>query len=570
MSNRKRVSGVAALYMRLSRDDELQGESNSITNQRKILKKAAADMGYKKTREYVDDGISGTTFNRPGFISLVNDIKQGMVDAVIVKDMSRLGRNYLEVGHYTDVFFPEHEIRFVALLDGVDSEGGEDEFLPFRNVINEWYARDASKKVKNAHRVRGMAGKPLGHPPYGYVKDTQNPGFWIIDPESAAVVKKIFGMALSGMGSDEIADALTAERVLTPMAYWRSKGINRGGGKRVDKSPYAWQSSTINGFFKVQEYCGDVINFKTVGVSFRSKKRVKNDPTSVEVFKDVHEPIIKRADFERLKVQRANHVRKRPSATKGNMFSGLLRCAGCGANLHFHVNQINRDITFYNCSNYNNGTRVCNSTHYVRADFLEKVVLSELRRIIKLAHVDEDALAVNLSDSVMGDMKEKQAHLNTRIESLQSRNREIDLLFERVFEDSAFGRINEDRFTQLSRKYEDEQAEIRNQIDRLRDDLQSLTGKTVKTEDFLKMAQQCKELKRLTPKLLHQFIDWIEIHQSKKVDGKWQQRIDIYYNCVGEVHLSEEVDDVVPFKGVSMKTRRGVTVNYSPSKALTA
>ena len=570
MSNRRQHANVAALYMRLSRDDELQGESNSITNQRKLLKKVAADMGYHKTKEYIDDGVSGTNFNRPGFIKMSEDIKEGLVGAVLVKDMSRLGRDYLNVGYYTDLFFPEHDVRFVAINDGVDSNGGEDEFLPIRNIMNEWYARDASKKVKAAHRLRGMAGEPLGHPPYGYMKNPDNPKYWVIDPEAAAVVRRIFDMALSGKGSEQIAAELTHENILTPMAYWESKGISRGGGKRVAKSPFSWSNSTVGGLFDIREYCGDVINFKTTSKSFRSKKRVTNTPEDVMIFKDVHEPVIAREDFERLQVKRKNQPRNRAAATKGNLFAGLVRCAGCGSNLHYHVNATNQNITYYNCDNYRSGRRNCDSTHYVRADFLEQVVLSELRRIVKLAKVDKDALAKSLMDTVASKVSEQCASLKGGIDALRARDAELDCLFQRIYEDKVLGELSAERFAQLSKTYETEQLDGRSKIAQMEDELCELESKTIRTEDFIKMAQDCKTIKRLTRKLLHQFIDWIEIHQAEKVDGVYLQRIDIFYNCVGAIRLSEEVNDAVPVKEIALDTRKGVRLAYSSPQPIAA
>ncbi|MDR1184198.1 MAG: recombinase family protein [Coriobacteriales bacterium] len=570
MANKRKKADICALYMRLSRDDEMQGESNSITNQRKLLKKVAAEKGYTKTQEYVDDGVSGTTFERSGFKRLVEDIESGRIGAVIVKDMSRLGRDYLKCGYYVDLFFPENDVRFIAANDGVDSEGGEDEFLPIRNVMNEWYARDASKKVKAAHRLRGMAGEPLGHPPYGYMKDPDGLKRWVIDEEAASVVRRIFDMALSGVGNEQIARILSDEKVLCPNHYWASKGITRGGGKRVAKSPHSWQHSTINGILAASEYCGDVINFKTSSKSFRSKKRVKNTKEDMVVFRGRHEPIISREEFERLQEKRRNTPRKRPSATKGNIFSGLLRCAGCGANLHFHVNQTNPSIKYFNCSNYNNGTRACDSTHYVRADFLEKIVLNDIRRIIGLAKFDEDALAKSLGDGVLSDIAQKRTNLERSISLHEVRDKELDVLFERVYEDSALGRISTERFAQLSKRYEGEQAELRSQMAQWENELEELKGRSVKTEDFIRMAQQCPHIRQLTPRLLNQFVDWIEVHPAQRVDGKYLQCLNIYYNCVGEIRLSEQVEDVAPFKEVSMQTRKGVVVSYSPPKKLTA
>ena len=401
----------------------MQGESNSITNQRRLLEKVAAEMGYKGVREYIDDGISGTTFDRPAFIKMTEDISDGQIEAVLVKDMSRLGRDYLKVGHFTDLFFPENNVRFIAVNDGVDSNNGEDEFLPIRNIMNEWYARDVSRKVKAANRARGMSGEPLGLPPYGYMADPNGTKRWVVDEEAALVVRRIFEMGLSGMGTDQIADTLSSENILTPLAYWMSKGQKRRG-RYVPKSPFTWSPSTIGGFFKAQEYCGDVINFKTVSKSYRSRKRVPNDPENMVVFKDVHEPIISREDFERLQAKRVNITRKRSSPTRRNIFTGIVRCPDCGANLTFNINSRNRDITFYKCKNYQSGTHVCSSTHYVRVDFLEKVVLADIRHIMKLVRVDENLLVKNLTDVAVQDLEGECKALRQSIDALKVRDAE--------------------------------------------------------------------------------------------------------------------------------------------------
>jgi DNA invertase Pin-like site-specific DNA recombinase len=269
---RNNNSKVAALYLRLSRDDETEGESNSIANQRKLLKKMAAEYGYTKTLEFVDDGVTGTTFNRAGFKAMEQAIIDGRIGAVIVKDMSRFGRDYLKVGYYTEQFFPEHDIRFIAVSDGVDSDEGDNDFIPFKNIMNEWYAKDTSKKLRTTWRVKGMSGEPLGPPPYGYMRNPDNKKFWVPDPEAAQVVRRIYSMALDGMGTEQIATALSEECVLKPAFHCKTIGVNRpvaGGGG----DPYYWSATAVGRILTMQEYCGDVLNFKTYSKSFKDKKR---------------------------------------------------------------------------------------------------------------------------------------------------------------------------------------------------------------------------------------------------------------------------------------------------------
>ena len=292
-------TGITALYCRLSRDDGGDGDSNSIVNQRKMLTKYAKENGFSNTRFYVDDGITGTRFDRPGFQAMLDDIEMGYVTTVIVKDLSRLGRDYVTVGQYTDIYFPDHNVRFTAINDLVDSDEGENEIAPFKNVMNEMYARDISRKVRSAHRIRGTSGEPLSQPPYGYMKSPENKKKWIIDPEAAAVVKDIFKMTLEGKGAETIGRILQEKKVLVPMAYWQSKGLPRGG-KKTQPNPYKWCKTTIQKILSQQEYCGDVINFKTCSKSFKNKTRYANPEEKWAIFKNVHDPIIDREVFEQV------------------------------------------------------------------------------------------------------------------------------------------------------------------------------------------------------------------------------------------------------------------------------
>ena len=294
-----KITGITALYCRLSRDDGAECESNSIANQKRMLEKKAKEYGLKNTRCYVDDGYTGTNFNRPGFQQMLDDIESGYITTVMVKDLSRLGRYAPTVGMYMDSYFPEHDVRFIAVNDLVDSDEGENEIAPFKNVMNEMYARDISKKVRSAHRIRGNCGEPLGQPPYGYIKDPLNKKKWIIEPGAAEIVREIFKMCIEGKGNETIARILSERKVLAPTAYWFDRGIKRGG-KKVPKEPWKWKCESIKKILSNQEYCGDVINFKTYSKNFRNKKRIDNPQENWVIFKDVHEPIIDRAVFERV------------------------------------------------------------------------------------------------------------------------------------------------------------------------------------------------------------------------------------------------------------------------------
>lgn len=350
-SKNKNQIGITALYCRLSRDDGTESESNSIGNQKKLLSQKAKEMGLTDTKYYVDDGYTGTNFNRPGFQQLIDDIEIGLVSAVMVKDLSRLGRDYVSVGNYTDSYFPEHNIRFIAVNDAIDSDEGESEIAPFKNILNEMYARDISKKIRSSHRLRGSMGEPLSQPPYGYMKSTENKKKWIIDPEAATVVKSIFKMCLDGKGNETIARELQENKVLIPMAYWRSKGLNRGG-KKTQTNPYKWCKTTIQKILSQQEYCGDIINFKTYSKSFKNKRRIENSKENWAVFKDVNEPIIDRETFETVQKFISKTKRRAPKKENGerSIFNGLIYCGDCHSKMRYHTNTVNNDIHYFTCS----------------------------------------------------------------------------------------------------------------------------------------------------------------------------------------------------------------------------
>ena len=561
-SNNKKSRDVTAfLYERLSRDDNLEGESYSIGNQKKLLAKVAKEKGYTNLIHFLDDGISGVTMDRPGFVDMIRQLEEGRAAAVFVKDLSRLGRNYIEVGRLTEEFFPEHDIRLVAVSDNIDTAEGENELAPIRNLFNEWYARDISKKRRISNKIKGNAGEPMGQPPYGYIKDPNDPKRWIVDDEAAQVVRRVYSMTLDGMGTEQIAAQLERDGILTPRAYWLQKGIKRPG-KGKQQPPTKWNSSTEVKILSLQEYCGDILNFKTYSKSYKNKKRIENDRENWVVFKDVHEPIIDRAVWEQVQQKRGKIRKRRTNDGERNMFSGLLVCADCGSNLHFHFNQGNPDIKYFNCSNYKGNRGSCTSTHYVRVDFLEQVVLGEIRRLTKFAsHYEDDFLK-----AVMGSSQESVA-LDRKLKgkelaALQARDEELDGLFERIYEDNVSGKLSDDRFAKMSRRYEAEQKELSEKIKALRSDMDKLSSKTMTTDMFISTVRKYTRAKKLTPRMLNELIDRIEVHQAEKIDGEWVQKLTIHYNCVGAIFIPDIFP--LPAPDVSVNTRKGVVVNYAP------
>ena len=561
-SNNKKSRDVTAfLYERLSRDDNLEGESYSIGNQKKLLAKVAKEKGYTNLVHFLDDGISGVTMDRPGFVEMIRQLEQGKAAAVFVKDLSRLGRNYIEVGRLTEEFFPDHDIRLVAVSDNIDTAEGENELAPIRNLFNEWYARDISKKRRISNKIKGNAGEPMGQPPYGYIKDPTDPKHWIVDDEAAQVVRRVYSMTLEGFGTEQIATQLEKDGVLTPRAYWLTKGIKRPG-KGKQQPPTKWNSSTITKILSLQEYCGDILNFKTYSKSYKNKKRIDNDRENWVVFQDVHEAIIERAVYEQVQQKRGKIRKRRTNNGEHNMFSGLLVCADCGSNLHFHFNQGNPEIKYFNCSNYKGNRGTCTSTHYVRVDFLEEVVLGEIRRLTKFASLYEDefvkAVIGHSQQAEQTDRKLKEKELRT----LLARDEELDGLFERIYEDNVSGKLSDDRFAKMSRRYEDEQKELAEKIKKLRSEIEKQSSRSMTTDMFIGLVRKYTRARKLTPRMLNELVEKIEVFNAEKIDGVWEQRLRIHYNCVGTIEIPTVLP--LPIPEVSINTRKGVVVNYAP------
>ena len=559
-NNKKSRDVTAFLYERLSRDDNMDGESYSIGNQKKLLIKVAKEKGYTNLVHFFDDGISGVTMDRPGFADMIQQLEQGKAAAVFVKDLSRLGRNYIEVGRLTEEFFPNHDIRLVAVSDNIDTDEGENELAPIRNLFNEWYARDISKKRRISNKIKGNAGEPMGQPPYGYVKDPENPKRWIVDEEAARVVRRIYRMTLEGVGTEQIAAKLEEDGVLTPRAYWLSKGINRPG-KVKDLPPTHWNSSSVIKMLSVQEYCGDILNFKTYSKSYKNKKRLENDRENWAIFKDVHEPIIERAVFEQVQQKRGKMRKRQAKDGERSMFSGLLVCADCGSNLHFHFNQGNPEIKYFNCSNYKGNRGTCGSTHYVRVDFLEQVVLGEIRRLTKYAGLyEDDFLKEVIGHSRQAEETERRLK-EKELKSLLARDDELDGLFERIYEDNVSGKLSDDRFAKMSRRYEEEQKELSEKIKKLRTEIEKQSSRATSTDMFVSIVRKYTRARKLTPRMLNELVEKIEVYNAEKIDGEWVQRLRIHYNCVGEMNIPNE--PALPIPAVTVNTRKGVFVSYT-------
>ncbi len=531
--------------------------------QKKILQKAAKDKGYADTIFFVDDGITGTTMKRPGFQKMIAAIEAGYISAVFVKDLSRLGRNYIEVGKLTEEFFPLHDVRLVAVSDGVDSDEGEDDFTPFKNIMNEYYAKDISKKRRIVNKMKGNAGIPLSPPPYGYIKNPDDPRFWVIDPEAAEVVRRIYRMALDGYGLAETAAALGVDGIVNPTYYWRSRGTSRGGSKSTVE-PTKWGHTTIKKILTTQEYCGDVINFKSYSKSYKMKRRIENPEENRAIFLNVHEPIIDRPTWEKVQALEAGTRRKRPTVTQEpSVFSGYLKCPECGGNLNFHFNQGNHDIKFFSCQNHNSGLRKCSSTHYIRLDFLEQVVLYEVHRLACFANEYENDFIKAMVGRSAKVAENDRVRKKRELDGLLARDGELDMLFERLYEDNVSGKIDDARFAKMSKRYEQEQGENAKKIKALRLELKKLEDKRMDVDTFLETVRRYTDATTITKRMVAELIEYIEVYPAVKEDGVTNQRVTIHYNCIGAFDVPDRRK--IPEADIIMETRKGVAVSYAPA-----
>lgn len=558
-SKNKNQIGITALYCRLSRDDGTESESNSIGNQKKLLSQKAKEMGLTDTKYYVDDGYTGTNFNRPGFQQLIDDIEIGLVSAVMVKDLSRLGRDYVSVGNYPDSYFPEHNVRFIAVNDAIDSDEGESEIAPFKNILNEMYARDISKKIRSSHRLRGSMGEPLSQPPYGYMKSPENKKKWIIDPEAATVVKSIFKMCLDGKGNETIARELQENKVLIPMAYWRSKGLNRGG-KKTQTNPYKWCKTTVQKILSQQEYCGDIINFKTYSKSFKNKRRIENSKENWAVFKDVNEPIIDRETFEAVQKFISKTKRRAPKKENGerSIFNGLIYCGDCHSKMRYHTSTSNKEIHYFTCSDNKVDYRgKCPGRHYVRADALEEVVKLELRRLVEMLEIDESYFAQLLLRKNDEEREKDKKFLELELQKAIARSGTVSQLYEKLYEDNVIGKVSDEWFVELSHKYEKERMDLKAKIADTRHKIEELKNTNSEYGKFISAIRRFMQMDNLTSPLLRELIDHIDIFETEGTGKSRTQRIVIYYRFIGYIELPNATKQTH-----IADTRKGVVVEY--------
>lgn len=523
---------ITALYCRLSVDDELDGESNSITHQKEMLEEYAQKNNFCNIKFYVDDGYSGTNFNRPAFKELIKNIDSGLVGAVIVKDMSRLGRDYLKVGYYSEVYFGEAGVHFIAVNDNVDNTIENDsDFTPFRNIMNEWYAKDTSKKVRAVIRAKGMSGKSTCNcPPYGYIKDEN--GNWLVEKEAAEIVKRIYRMCIEGYGPMQISKKLNAQKAISPVV-WKNKVGWKYKLEKVDH-PELWTVSAIRRILSNPIYLGNTVNFRTKKKSYKSHTVVYLPKDEWVIFEDTHEAIIDRDTFDTVQKLREG-VRRRISIDgEMSIFSGLLYCADCGAKMYLNRHRGSEKDAF-NCASYRKEKERTCTSHYITLHAIEDIVLYDLQRVLGMAKGRETEFVSMLQEKNKRMTKSDLSEKAKECDEAEKRIAVLDRIIQNLYEDKVSGTLSEERFIKLSKNYESEQAELTDKVKFLKEELMAVQKETADINKFMRLIKRYTEITELNAEIVRTFIDKIYVHKGETAQGGHRQTIEIIYNCVGAI-----------------------------------
>ena len=536
---------LTALYGRLSDDDGLDVESNSIANQRAILLDYAVRHGYRNPRYFYDDGVSGTTFDRPGFRAMEALVERGRVSAVIVKDLSRFGRNYLEVGRYLEVVYPTRGVKFIAIQENVDTATGNGtEMMPFHNIFNEWYAAQTSRKIKAVWAMKSARGERVGQAiPYGYMKDPNDPKKWVIDEmpawriSPAGVVREIYAMCLDGCGPSQIARQMAKERLLCPTAYKQSVG--RRCCHLPPEDPYFWDVKTVTSILENRKYTGCTVNFKRTNVSYKVHKEIRRPESEWQIIPNTQEPIIDEDMW--LRVQELRKHKRRYTATgRTSLFSGLAYCHDCGAKLHFCASRnLRRDLEWFRCANYKSGRGKC-TVHFIRDVVLEQTVLDAVRALAAFVEQHEEEFLFMQTQKRAAQREKSIQDAQRELEQSRQRSAEIDRIIPRLYEDYLAGRFTADRFAKMTASYEDEQEKLRSAItgcerilDQADDDALNLRMLTRGLRDFA-------GAQTLTPSIVNTLVERIEVYNRVKIDGHFNTRVDIYFTGIGMFETPDE------------------------------
>lgn len=531
---------ITALYCRLSVDDEKKdAESNSITNQKQILLDYCQKQGFTNTMFFVDDGISGTSFERGGFQQMQKMVEEGKICRVIVKDLSRFGREMVEAGRLTQIVYPSLGVTFISLHENVNSTTGEGmEMLPFYNIFNEWYAAQTSKKIRAVWQSKAENGKRVSPTvPFGYVKDLDDKEKWLIDEPAAEVVRKIYALCLAGRGPSQIARQLEKEKILVPSAYYESVG--RSHAQKVPTNPYSWDQKTVVGIIENRQYTGCAVNFKSTTVSYKVHKKIHNATEDYQIIPNMQEPIISEEQW--LRVQELRKHRRRPTATgRASLFSGLVYCPDCGAKLHFcAAKSLKRNQEFWRCSNYKDGRGTC-QIHYIRDVVLERIVLEAISSLADFVKCHEPVFLYMLAKKTNAMRQKEHKRLEQAVEQGTKRIAEIDRLIEKVFEQNAIGVLSDERFSKMLQSYEKEQKALTQEVAESRQTLEEAKQKATDLRLLLRTLREMTEINELTPTLVNSLIERIEVHNNDKSSGHCYVKVDIYFTAVGMIDIPTE------------------------------
>ena len=531
-----------ALYCRLSCDDDLQGDSNSIRNQKMLLKQYADEHKLRNVRFYVDDGYSGSNFDRPDFQRMIRDIDEGKVSTVIVKDMSRFGRDHILVGYYTKYYFAEADVRFIAVYDQVDSETNpDDDITPFKNILNEMYAKDCSKKIKAVMKAKGNAGKHLAtHPPLGYKKDPNDKEKWVIDERGAETVREIFSLCMNGYGPTQIARILTERKIDTPVVYFHKHGLPTPAKLREDSE--IWDQKSVAGILENLEYTGCTVNFKTYKKSYKSKKRIKLPQEDWLIFENTQEVIIDRQTFD--SVQKIRQCKRRPSRM-GEMssLSGMVYCADCGKRMYLCRCTTMKQAEYFNCSTYRKKKKNLCTSHQITVKAVETLLLDDLKRTLRFAQSQKEEFLRMLEENSEVKTKQEIKENLRELSAAEERIKALDKIIQSLYEDKVAGILSEERYLKLSDTYETEQADLTEKAQMLKAEIEKDKKEKDEILDFLCLVEKYSSIEELTPEIIRSFVDRIIVHEKRKENGHYRQEVEIVYNFIGAVEIPDFLDD---------------------------
>ena len=543
-----------ALYERLSRDDEMQGESNSIVNQKRYLEEYAQAQGFKNIRHFTDDGYSGTNFKRPGFQEMIAAIEAGEIDVVCVKDLSRFGRDYLKVGFYTEIMFPEKGVRFIAINNSVDSANPmENDFTPFLNIMNEWYAKDTSNKIRAIFRSRMQDGKRCsGAIPYGYKRDPEDKNHLLIDEEAAKVVRRIYQMVIDGMGSQAIANQLTADNVLIPSAYLEQSEHGESRNHSYH-DPCRWNCTAVSYILDKREYMGHTVLGKTICENFKTKKRRKARPDELIIFENTHEPIIDAETWHLVQKLRRRTRRKLANGSYSHRLSGLVYCADCGKRLSYSSPQsqhrpdgktYDADSSF-RCPTYKSMYGEC-TMHYIKSSTLDKLVDEAVRKIARYILRNEQAFLEQVRVLTSADQKQTQSEDKKELVNIKKRIGELDNYIKRLYEGNASGKIPDRQFEKLMAQYDSEQQELEERVKEIEASIHEIQQESENGQQFVRLVQKYRDLTEIDQTALNEFIDKVVVHEAtggRTADRS--QQIDIYFNFIGQFMVEDTEEELL-------------------------